>query len=259
MPFRLSAFTLLGLLSLLPAELQADDFTGREVFLRVMADSVPVRAGPGGSYRELGRVGRDQTYPALDRSPDGAWYRIRLARGVSGWVLAELVWPYEVVDEGAMGQTRSWLETWIVGPSQLGDGRLSLAVNAGGLDSNGLFALRFGLQPSSHYLIELFAGQSAGELGAQAFYGAELLVLIAPWRSLVPFAAVGAGGISALPHRESLLYEQRTLPLVTAGGGLLLAMQGSYSLRVDVRRLVAISADDSLGMLTATGGVMLSF
>ena len=166
------------------------NFEGQDVYLQVMTTSVPVRSGPGGSYQEIGRVGMGQTYRALDRSSDGAWYRIHLARGVSGWVLSELVWPYEIVDESALSEAGGWLDQYILGSSKLADGSFTMAMSAGALGTDGLFALRLGFQPSNYYLLELSVAQAAGSIGSLLTYRAELLVMLGPWRSLVPFLAV---------------------------------------------------------------------
>ena len=77
-----------------------------------------------------------QVYQALDRSSDGAWYRVRLARGVSGWVLAELVWPYEIVDESTLSEASGWLDRHVLGSSRLADGSLTMAMSAGALGRN---------------------------------------------------------------------------------------------------------------------------
>ncbi len=248
-----------GSVFLWPGLVQAADYSARDVQLRVMATSVPVRAGPGGSYQELGRVGKGQVYQAQDRSPDGAWYRIRLARGVSGWVLSELVWPFEVVDEGATARARGWMRQNVLGKSPIGDGGLRFGFSGGALDSDGYFALRLGYAPSRHYAIELLASQSSGGLGSLSLYGAELVVSFGPWRSLVPFAAVGGGGATALPHRESRLFAERTLPMLMAGGGLMLALKGGFSVRFDARRVMFFSADETWGMVALLGGLMLTY
>lgn len=231
----------------------------RDVYLQVMTTSVPVRSGPGGSYREIGRVGMGQVYRALDRSSDGAWYRIHLARGVSGWVLTELVWPYEIVDESALSEAGGWLDRYILGSSKLSDGSFTLAVSAGALGRDGLFSLRLGFQPSNYYLLELNIAQAAGSIGSLLTYRAELLVMLGPWRSLVPFAAVGAGGATFLPHQHAQLFNSSTNPLVSAGGGVLITLQASLILRLDVRRMMMFSADKSWGTMSVLGGAMLVF
>jgi len=235
------------------------DLEGRDIHLRVMATSVPVRTGPGGSFREIGRVGRGQVYEALDRSYDGAWYRIRLARGVSGWVLAELVWPFEVVDEAGLSATQGWLYDKVLAESKLADGKLVFTIAGGALGADGMFSLRLGYQPSRHWIIELMAGQSVGHLGSLAVYGVELLVAIGPWRTLVPFAAVGAGAATTLPHREGSLFAESTRPLLTAGGGLLLALRGGVTLRFDARQMMAFSEEELWEVVALTGGLMLAF
>jgi hypothetical protein len=247
------------LVFLLAASARAGIPDDRDIRLRVMATSVPVRSGPGGSFTEIGRVGRGQVYEAIDRSPDGAWYRIRLSRGVSGWVLSELVWPFEIVEEGAAAQTSDFFSRNILGPSRLDDGRFTLAVSGGVLDYDGFYTVRVGFQPSRHYLLELVGGQSAGSLGSLLVYHLELLVALGPWRSLVPFAAVGAGGATTLPHQDVEFFGSGSHPMVSAGGGLLVALRGAITLRLDARQIMLFTPDEAWSMLALSGGLMLAF
>jgi len=232
---------------------------GRSVQLKVMARSVPVRAGPGGSYREVGRVGQGQVYEAIDRSPDGAWYRIRLSRDTTGWVLTELVWPFELADPDEPSAEPGWLLREVLGPSVLAEDQLCVSVGAGALDQDGFFVVRLGYQPSPHYLLELVVGQSAGRLGGLLLYGGELVVTVGPWRTLTPFAALGGGGATSLPNREGRLLADRTYPMLTAGGGLLVAFQDGITLRLDVRETLAYSPEESWALLMVTGGLMWAF
>jgi len=248
---------LLCLLCPAPARAAFGEDNGTQ--LKVMATSVPVRSGPGGSYREVGRVGMGQVFTAIDRSPDGAWYRIRLARGTSGWVLSELVWPFEIVDKSALAGASDWLHEHILGSSRLADGNLSLAVAGGALGSDGYFALRLGYQPSRHYLLELTVGQSAGGLGNILTYTAEILLTLGPWRSIVPFAAVGGGGATFMPHRNVEIFQLGTNPLLSAGGGIMIQLHGSIILRVDARHMMLFSPDDTWNALAIVGGAMLTF
>lgn len=232
--------------------------TGRvpsRVKLRVMAQSVPVRSGPGGSYLEIARIGRDQVYDALDRSPDGAWYRIRLTRGVSGWVLGELVWPFEVVEESGSG---SWSGTDLLQNSPMGDGRVMVSIQGGTLARDGLFIVRVGYQPSEYYALEFCAGESPGKLGNIVTYAVELLVTVGPWRFIVPFLAAGAGGSTSLPGQDVRLFSTRSQLLLLGGGGVMIALP-RINLRLEARRMVLLTADQHWGALALSGGIMLSF
>ncbi len=253
-----TAWALSCLLTVLPlaAAGQGMSRVPTRVKLRVMAQSVPVRSGPGGSYLEIARVGRDQVYDAIERSPDGAWYRIRLTRGISGWVLSELVWPFEVVDE--VGSSEPGLLARLSQNSPLGDGRLTISLQGGTLQSDGMFTLRVGFQPSQYYALELCASESPGKLGNILTYAVELVVAVGPWRFIVPFLAAGAGGGTSLPGQDVRLFSSRTQFLLMGGGGILIALPG-INLRLDARRLVLLTADQHWGALALSGGFMLSF
>ncbi len=246
-------------LELWPGPGSCADISGRNIKLRVMATSVPVHSGPGGSYRQVGSVGKGQVFKALDRSPDGDWYLIRLTRGTAGWVLSELVWPFEIVDSDFVSDTRGWLYKYILAPSLLQDGAVSLCLGGGVLGSDGTFFTRLGFMPNRHWLMELMAGQSMSHLGGVLIYGAELLVTIAPWETLVPFAAVGAGAATTLPNSQAELFTWDTRPLLSTGGGFLLSLRGGLIFRLDAREFFAMSSHDVWEDLSITCSLMLLF
>ena len=70
---------------------------------------------------------------------------------------------------------------------------------------------------------------------------------------------MGGGGATALPHREVELFRAGTHPLVSAGGGLLVALPAALTLRLDARQVAVFTPDDAWSMLAVTGGLMLTF
>jgi hypothetical protein len=227
--------------------------------LRVMAQSAPVRSGPGGSFREIGRVGYGQVFQALDRTADGSWYRIRISRERSGWVLAELVWPFEIVDESAVAGASSWLDRNVFVAGQLDDGKVILALSGGALDALGEFTMRIGYQPSAHYLIELSCSQANGRFGSLLLYGGELVVPIGPWRSIVPFVLVGGGGAAVWPNQQSKLFTSGTSLQASAGGGVFIGLKGPIIVRLDVLEVLLFGPDQLNGLLLLQGGLMVTF
>src|SRR5688572_9838671 len=70
-----------------------------DAYLRVISQRAPVHTGPGGAYRELYVAERGEVFQVLERGGDGFWFRVELEDGTTGWILGELVFPFEVVDE----------------------------------------------------------------------------------------------------------------------------------------------------------------
>jgi hypothetical protein len=90
-------------------------------------------------------------------------------------------------------------------------------------------------------------------------YGAELTVALGPWRTVVPFASAGCGGATTLPHQDVEFFGSGTHPMVSAGGGLLIALKGSVTLRLDARQVIVFTPNDAWSMLAISGGLMLAF
>lgn len=232
---------------------------GGELQLRVAAASVPVRAGPGGSYREIGRVAEGEVFAALDWTADHSWWRIELARGVTGWVFGEMVWPFRVVSGSAVDRAGSWFRNNLLGRSRIERNRFSLAVGAGALGADGLFSVGLGVFATDHTLLELTVGQSAGSYGNVLSVRLEALVLLGPWRTIVPFLAAGGGLAVFSPHRNVDVFTKGNNALVGAGGGIFLQLRGGLIIRVEARHMMLFSANKNWSAEAISGGVMLVF
>jgi SH3-like domain-containing protein len=57
----------------------------------VLADGTPYRAGPGGQYDILGKLGRGELVYILSRQ--GEWYQVRLASGEQAWMHNLVIQP----------------------------------------------------------------------------------------------------------------------------------------------------------------------
>src|SRR5207237_7589881 len=91
-----------------------------EAYLRVIAQKAPVRTGPGNGYREVYIAERNQVFQVLERGTRDYWFKIELDDGTTGWILGDVVYPFEVGDEeqpGAMTRMGRAIKRAILGPS----------------------------------------------------------------------------------------------------------------------------------------------
>ncbi len=254
----ISGFPILFLVAV-PKFALADNFERQNIYLKVVAYSVPVMSGPGGSYSQIGRIGKGDIFKAIDRSPDGAWYCIQATRGYVGWVFTELVWPFMLLEDIEKRGTESWFSKNIVGPSILANDQFTLSVSGGILEHDSVFLTKIGYQPNRRVLVEFSTAYILGE--SQDFWLGffELTLMLGPWRSLVPFLSAGAGAASVYPHRQADLFESEIYGLVTAGGGMLISLSGSFMMRIDARRMMLVARERSMGMLGLTLGGMIRY
>ena len=134
-----------------------------DAYLRVIAQDAPVYSGPGASYRDIYDAHRGQVFEVIERGTRGYWYRIVLDDGTTGWILGELVFPFEVGPEeeaGALSRLGRRIRRAILGPSPLPYADVELSFSAGLLDREGLFLLRPALIVDRYFALEGFAGLS---------------------------------------------------------------------------------------------------
>ena len=104
----------LGVLAVAPGRAEA------EAYLRVIAQQAPVHSGPGGSYREVFVAERGQVFQVLERGTRDYWFKVELEDGTSGWILGDVVFPFEVgptSEPGVFTRMGRAIRRAILGPS----------------------------------------------------------------------------------------------------------------------------------------------
>ena len=84
-------------------------------------------------------------FQVLERGTRDYWFKIELDDGTSGWILGDLVFPFEVGDEeepGAFTRMGRAIKRAILGPSPVPYANVGLSFSAGILDGEGVFLLR---------------------------------------------------------------------------------------------------------------------
>src|SRR5262249_58084841 len=108
-------------------------------------------AGPGGGSAGVGG------------GPRAYWFKIELADGTTGWIVGDLVFPFEVGppgDEGVFVRMGQAIKGAILGPSPVGYASVGLSFSAGLLDGEGMFVLRPSWLIDPYWALEGFAGLS---------------------------------------------------------------------------------------------------
>src|SRR5580698_5290484 len=104
-----------------------------EGYVRVIAQHAPVHSGPGAGYREVYYADRGQVFEVLERGTRDFWYKVALDDGTTGWIVGDLVYPFEVADEeqpGALTRAGRAIRRTILGPSPIERSSVSLSASA---------------------------------------------------------------------------------------------------------------------------------
>src|SRR5262249_49990842 len=89
-------------------------------YVRIIAQRASVHSGPGASYREVYVAERDQVFRVIERGTRDYWFKIELDDGTTGWILGDLVYPFEVgepEDIGALTAAGRAIRRTLLGPS----------------------------------------------------------------------------------------------------------------------------------------------
>src|SRR5207245_3167163 len=112
-----------------------------DAYLRVLAQKAPVHSGPSNSYREVYIAQRNQVFQVVERGTKDYWFKIELEDGTTGWILGDVVYPFEVgpdEEPGLFTRMGRSIRGAILGPSPMPYANVGLSFSAGVLDKEGV-------------------------------------------------------------------------------------------------------------------------
>jgi hypothetical protein len=233
-----------------------------EAYLRVISQRAPVHTGPGARYRELYVAERGEVFQALERGGAGFWFRIELEDGTTGWVLGELVFPFEVVEEEHPGVFRRMgraIRRAILGPSPVPYSDVEISFSAGALDGEGAFLLRPAWLIDQYFALEGFAGLSPRQDDDLYLAGLGWTLRLAPGAALGPFLNAGVGVAHLRPKADNFTQEPETLMALAAGGGFEITFKKQITIRLDYRNWTIFDPDVASSGQELSGGLAIFF
>jgi hypothetical protein len=208
-----------------------------EAYVRVIAQKAPVHSGPSGSYRVVYLAERGNVFQVLERGSRDYWFKIELEDGTSGWILGDVVFPFDVGPEDAGVFTRMGraIRRAILGPSPVAYANVGLSFSAGILDREGLFLFRPSWLIDPYWALEGFAGLSPRAAKDVFLGGLGFVLRMAPGSVICPYASVGIGAAHIRPKADNFVDPEETLMALSAGGGIEITFKKQITLRIDAR------------------------
>ncbi len=233
-----------------------------DAYLRVISQKAPVHTGPGASYRELYMAERGEVFQVLERGGDGFWFRVELEDGTTGWILGELVFPFEVVDDeepGAFVRMGRAIRRALLGPSPVPYSDVEISFSAGVLDAEGTFLLRPAWLLDQYFALEGFAGLSPRQDEDLFLGGIGWTLRLSPGSALGPFlnASFGAGHLR--PKTDNFTQEPDTLFALGAGGGFEITFKKQITVRLDYRNWTLFDPNKASNGQEFSGGLAIFF
>lgn len=233
-----------------------------EAYLRVIAQKASVHTGPGPSYREVYVAERDEVFTVLARGTRDFWFKIELEDGTSGWILGDLVHPFEVGPAGSPGVFRRMgraIKGAILGPSPSPYANVGLSFSAGILDREGVFLLRPSWLIDPYWALEGFGGLSPRSEKDIFLSGLSFVLRLAPGAVIGPYVSVGIGAAYIRPKADNFVDEEETLMALGAGGGLEITFKKQITLRLDARNWSLFNENKSNNGQEYSGGLAIFF
>jgi len=233
-----------------------------DAYLRVIAQRASVYSGPGTGYRELAVVNRNQVFQVLERGTRDYWFKIELDDGTPGWIVGDMVFPFEVGDEeepGAFTRMGRAIKRAILGPSPVPYATVGLAASAGILDGEGVFMLRPSWLIDPYWALEGFVGLSPRSEKDVYLGGLAFVLRLAPGSVITPYASLGLGAAHISPKADNYVDPRETLMALGAGGGLEVTLKKQITVRIDARNWTLFNQNHSNNGQEYTGGLAIFF
>lgn len=233
-----------------------------EGYVRVIAQRASVHSGPGPGYREVFIAERGQVYQVVERGTRDFWYKIELEDGTTGWILGDLVFPFEVTGDehpGAFTRMGRAIKRAILGPSPLPYASMGLSFSAGVLDGEGVFILRPSVIVDPYWAIEAFGGMSPRSDKDVYLAGLGFTLRLAPGSVIGPYANIGLGAAHISPQATNFVDKEETLMALAAGGGFEITLKKQITVRLDARNWTLFNQNHSSNGQEYSGGLAIFF
>jgi hypothetical protein len=233
-----------------------------EAYLRVLAQKAPVHSGPGGNYREVFIAERGQVFQVLERGTRDYWFKIELEDGTSGWILGDVVTPFEVgpdSEAGVFTRMGRAIKGAILGPSPVAYAHVGLSFSAGILDQEGMYLLRPSYLVDPYWAIEGFAGLSPRSEKDVFLGGLGFVLRMAPGAVIGPYAGIGLGAAHIRPKEDNFVDKKETLMALGAGGGIEITFKKQITLRLDARNWSLFNQNHANNGQEYSGGLAIFF
>ncbi len=233
-----------------------------EAYLRVIAQRAPVRSGPGNGYREVYVAERNQVFQVLERGTKDYWFKVELEDGTTGWILGDVVYPFEVGDEeppGLFVRMGRAIKGAILGPSPVAYAHVGMSASAGVLGGEGVYILRPSWLIDPYWALEGFAGLSPQSQKDIYLGGLAFVLRMAPGAVIGPYASLGLGAAHISPKATNYVDPRETLMALGAGGGFEITLKKQITVRLDARNWSLFNQNHTNNGQEYTGGLAIFF
>ncbi len=234
---------------------------GAEAYLRVIAQKAPVHSGPAGSYRTVFIAERGQVFQVLERGTKDFWFKVELEDGTSGWILGDVVFPFDVgpTEDGVFTRMGRAIKRAILGPSPVAYADVGLSFSAGLFDREGVFMLRPSWLIDPYWALEGFAGLSPRSEKDIFLGGLAWVLRMSPGAVVGPYVSIGLGAAYIRPKEDNYVDSKETLMALGAGGGVEITFKKQITLRLDARNWTLFDQNQSSNGQEYSGGLAIFF
>lgn len=233
-----------------------------EAYLRVIAQQGPVHTGPGPGYREVYNAKRGDVFEVVERGTRGYWFQIRLEDGTTGWILGDLVYPFEVGEQeepGVMGRLWRGIRRNVLGPPPIPYADVEISFSAGLLDGEGLFLFRPSWIIDPYFAIDAFAGLSPRAEKDIFTAGLGWTLRLVPGAHIGPYISAAIGAAHIRPKADNFVDVKETIMALNAGGGIEITFKKQITLRIDARNWTLFDPDQANNGQEYSGGLAIFF